>query len=730
MTDEQSVQPPKTNNYFMLPETLPSCTDKSFLAAIQGMLPKCLQSSDQDPNKAQPIHVMWCMAICYDDPFTEFSACVYLTTEHLHIFKVSALLNDTGIPKMHHKFYALLPSIKVVAVGYDGLYVQVEEESSGSSGTYTLLTFNSKKTDLFVDAVKRAFRRRVPDLDDYEDPNIVSAGDVEYILKQTLNRYEFLKDPASLRIALYMLVFLVTDNFENSFHGTSALAMTSRYIYVLRQDFSNLPSPTFVLHPPSTLSFEVLAIFPFSCRIINIQMYDTDTIESGSQSLSTTSLSNHLYSSQNSFIGYGVRLFFHLGAYGIQTLDLRFLTSNLRDRFLFMLSQMRNEITDSLSVSKVKVKTVTSADQESGSSGSGSGKKPKSQHRKSAKKTAGMANSLHQDLSSQNEFGQTTQYDWKRLPPSSITPVPGFPSAEANLGSNELLPKSTFEDIAQSENVSDTSINLDCERTHIGDVQAASHQSPKYSVEEVCRLNESAFDASSADLHSNLNTSLTDVPERLDMTLNDPPAMLDISYPPTILDTPSTNIPARMDMPSTDITARMGSSLSDCPAGTDTPAASLPSNTDIDPVVSYTNIVNDLTSMLDPPSQLSFVQIDNSQKNLTTEKHADEEEFNTLQTSIILEKEIKIPLEPEVETLESLQFDEVEKDIEVSHSSSTQSITDKMVFGDEDGDNGVLAANSLVCAGIDEVNIENQTLIGCSFPNISNEKELENICDV
>lgn len=240
----------------MLPETLPGCADKQLVTYV---MTECLDTdgeSEADSDEV-PVHVMWCVALCYTDPDTEFPACILVSSSFIHIFAIDSLTAADGgsYPILRRVFYIPLATLQRVAIGYYGLYVQVEESQVGERGAYTLLTMNSRKTDLFIDSLKRAVRHTIPDLDAYEDPNIVSVDDVCKVLAPVLSEYEL---PGCLSIKLYMLIVTKNGDQAENF-ATRSLLVSSRHIYLLKQDYVSQPAPTFILSTSAARpSFEVL----------------------------------------------------------------------------------------------------------------------------------------------------------------------------------------------------------------------------------------------------------------------------------------------------------------------------------------------------------------------------------------------------------------------------------------------------------------------------------------
>lgn len=338
----------------MLPETLPNSGDATFCAHLQTLIPQRHKSSESDEGTELPIHIMWCTAVLSRIKIeTEFPGCIYVTTENVHVFNVRMLSGDTGIPRLSRTLKLPLGKMTRITIGHEGLYVLVEWASTEprAHGVIAFLTFSSGKTDAFINSIKLAHRRSIPELDDYEDPYVVSSIGVEMTLKQALNVYEQYSDPERIRVILYLLVMVEDPSSESV--KTSSLVITSDYIYLVKQDYCNTPLPSYVSSLPVEPVFHVLSIFPVTSRIVSIQMYDIDTIESSNNHslLSTFAKPSLLSTSSVGFIGYGVRVSFHLGEYGIQVLDVRMPTSNLRERFLSTLVRVHSDVSDSLSSS-------------------------------------------------------------------------------------------------------------------------------------------------------------------------------------------------------------------------------------------------------------------------------------------------------------------------------------------------------------------------------------------
>lgn len=347
----------------MLPETLPSAADGAVCAYLQSLLPsrshKAADASEQ--FQELPIHVMWCTAMMHHTKqVVEFPACVFITTENVHVFSVRSLAGDTGIPELSRTMRLPLEKVTQIAVGYDSLYIQLEWAATEPRihGLVVFLTFSHGKSNAFINAVKLARRRSVPELDEYEDPHIVPGNGLEASLKQALMFYERCLDLDGIHVLLYLLVMV--EGCSPDTVRTSSLVVTSRYIYLVSQDYCNTPLSSFAKASPSGPAYEVVSIFPVSSRLVNIQMYDIDTIESSScHSLwSTFGKTGSARGSSVGFIGYGVRMSFHLGEYGIQVLDVRMPTSNQREKFLSTLIKVHASVSDVLTRSSLqRIKT-------------------------------------------------------------------------------------------------------------------------------------------------------------------------------------------------------------------------------------------------------------------------------------------------------------------------------------------------------------------------------------
>ena len=50
-------------------------------------------------REERAVFIMWCPAVCYTDPYSEIPACVYITTENLHVFVVRIVCPYLLAPK-------------------------------------------------------------------------------------------------------------------------------------------------------------------------------------------------------------------------------------------------------------------------------------------------------------------------------------------------------------------------------------------------------------------------------------------------------------------------------------------------------------------------------------------------------------------------------------------------------------------------------------------------------
>lgn len=397
------AKPMESDVSFMLPESMPSKNDATFITQLEMMIPehrRLKMKSERDcQNQERPIHLLWAPAIYYMNPKKEFQACLYLTTEQIYIFEVKALTSDFEIPELSLKYVISLSNLQQVALGYQNLFFRIEEGYLGPMGTFTFITANSGKTDLFLDSLKLANRRLVPDFDQYEDPHIIANTSTESRLKKVLAKIEQVKAD-QLEIVLYTLVNMCSEGSRKKSFTCHTLVITSRYLYILREDYCYWPQPTFSLVPPTTSQFEVVVALPIHSKIAQFQMYDSDTCEDSQQSLASPFFATNTSAMLTPhFIGYGIRLVFDLGGASGTTkvLDLRMSTPNIRNKFLEALNSSREKVAEK-SPRKVKFKLTESDISTESAGSSGKGAKPK----KKVKKRSSRAGSCKHDLKDKN----------------------------------------------------------------------------------------------------------------------------------------------------------------------------------------------------------------------------------------------------------------------------------------------------------------------------------------
>ena len=296
---------------------------------------------------------MWCSVLCYTDPYKERPACVYVTTENLHLFYVSALRStgpsSAGWPELTLVYCMPLCNIQQIVVGYEELYLRLEEAFVGPQGTFTLITYSPHKTRVFMDTLKVAIRRAIPEGEPHDDPHVVWNGETEMNLKAVLNRVECLANLANVPLILYMLVqTLDVRSSGKQVYCTHSLVITAKYLYIVREDYILWPQPTYGIGPSTRPQFEVLHSYPIAGRISGIQMYDTDSLSQNVETLPENFMATG--SSMNimpNFIGFGVKLVFEMGQQqGSKELDIRVPTSGMRDKFLATLTQVRRDMSE------------------------------------------------------------------------------------------------------------------------------------------------------------------------------------------------------------------------------------------------------------------------------------------------------------------------------------------------------------------------------------------------
>ena len=335
---------------FILPETMPTSNDALFLEHLQVLTPDTRalgrrSGVDVDHNgDERAVHVLWVPAICYTAPYKEFPTCVCITTENIHIYEVLALTSASELPDLRHLYCIPLMSVQQIALGYRNLYIRVEEAFNGPQGTFTFLTGSDAKTDAFVDSLKLAYRRAVPDLDQYEDPHIIVNGDAEVNLKRLLCNVEQCSADDVI-IDLYMLLHTNDSDASGSrrSYTTHSLVITTKYFYILREDYILWPQPTFSIGPSTRPQFEIVIACRISLKMTNFQMYDSDSYSPQSQQTLTETFSATNSSAMLSpnFIGYGVRFSFEHS--DCLEIDVRMSTPNMRVRFLEALTRAREK---------------------------------------------------------------------------------------------------------------------------------------------------------------------------------------------------------------------------------------------------------------------------------------------------------------------------------------------------------------------------------------------------
>ncbi len=355
---------------FMLPETLPGKSDSNLTVYLQTLMPNSQAMShmsgmgEEHRREERPVHVMWCQAVCYTDPYAEFPTCVYITTENLHVFNVQALSGRGGLPDLEHIYCIPLINIQQIVLGYHQVFLRIEEAFVGPPGTFSFITYSPHKTEVFMETLRIAIRRAIPDIDICEEPHIMMNGETEMSLKAVINRVECLPHLADVPIVLYMLVQSpdVTLNYKT--YITYTLVLTNRYLYLVKEDYIFWPQPTFGIGPSTRPQFEIIYSFPVTGRITGIQMYDMDTYNRENHTLPQTIMATSSGSTLSPhFIGFGVKLTFEMGSEGPRVLDIRVSTSGMRDRFLATLTQVRRECSDrSPSPPKVKSKKSRSSE--------------------------------------------------------------------------------------------------------------------------------------------------------------------------------------------------------------------------------------------------------------------------------------------------------------------------------------------------------------------------------
>lgn len=337
----------------VLPDTLPGKSDSVFTAYLQKLLPNTHSLlvmsglSEERQREERPVNIMWCPVIRYTDPSSEVPACVFTTTENVHLLRVKTLHGRRGLPDLEHMYCFPLLNIQQIVIGYQHVFLRIEEAFVGPQGTYSLLTTSSSKTDLFLETLKAAIYRARPEAECFEAPHIMVNSETELNLKAAVNRVENLPNLVDVQIMLYMLVQATDMNNHPRQYSTHSLTLTQNYLYIIREDYVISPQPTFSIGPSVKPQFQILCSYPVGGRIAGIQMYDADTFAQGVDTLPETFMATAAMAAlYPHFLGFGVKLAFELGALGQRELDVRFPSSGMRDRFLATLTQVRKELSE------------------------------------------------------------------------------------------------------------------------------------------------------------------------------------------------------------------------------------------------------------------------------------------------------------------------------------------------------------------------------------------------
>ena len=301
-------------------------------------------------------------------------------------------------------------NVQQVALGYRSLYIRLEEAFIGPHGTFTFLTGNTGKTDLFLDSLKLAYRRAVPDLDQYEDPHVVVNTETEQRLRQLLAREESV-DERQVELLVYMLVNVCDNKSKGGkTFSSKVLVVTARCLYIIKEDFIYYPQTTFSVGPSSHPQFQVVSQYPVECKICDFQMYDSDSFNKDQMHSLTSAFSATNTSAMLSpnFIGYGTKLTFDIGGGNTKELDVRVSTPNVRNKFLEALTSARSKFMDK-SPTKVRFK-VKSGEKESDSVESSSDEKRKQKLKSKRDRKKGSIKSKSK-VGQRSVQGETTQQE-------------------------------------------------------------------------------------------------------------------------------------------------------------------------------------------------------------------------------------------------------------------------------------------------------------------------------
>ena len=338
-----SLKHSRRRKYFLLPETLPNHNNRSLMSLLEDIMdpPDSFGLPEVEYRQNNVGHVMWCSALTNlrkSSHTQERPVCVCVTPFKIHIFKVDQLRGDAGVPKLRYFTFVLISDIYCFMIGCRHLCVRIVDRFHPSH-VIVLLTFNRIKTENFLEHVKKASRRNIPFLDDYEDPVIINSSlHCEQHLAEFLNNFEsdfeagLVQEVQGSRKLLqcYQLAQLNSEAEFSCNVRTSAVIFNRGFFYILFQDFAHFPkSSNNILEfiPSRSAQHRVAAIFPLTCNLLRIKQYDTETIE-GLEGASEVP----------DFIGYGLELHFSIRQQ-VQVLNLRWPTSCMRREFMVHLHE-------------------------------------------------------------------------------------------------------------------------------------------------------------------------------------------------------------------------------------------------------------------------------------------------------------------------------------------------------------------------------------------------------
>ena len=324
---------------------------------------------DFDLKQEVPCFIAWCGVILNKSRFQEVDldvpCCISLTPYSVHLLRVEALRGDAGVPKMKHFASVQLSSIRCFLLGIKKTYFRIILKDEPSY-FLVLVTFSASKTEHLLNQFKMAYRRSVPELDDYEDPLVFDVGSqCENKLLQSIIPYEPNQKSSSIhrnasnetsKMKFFQLVQPIREEVEPQNTCTHALLATEHNLYVIKHDFIYFPpfsteTTTIDIRNCQFNTIKVTSVFPITGKIVTIQFYDVDSLDQ--QLIAVLNSSNNSIFNNETFIGYGLRITFSLGSQDTQTLDLRWPTSNLRDTFLTWFVESRTDSKETSSFYKL-----------------------------------------------------------------------------------------------------------------------------------------------------------------------------------------------------------------------------------------------------------------------------------------------------------------------------------------------------------------------------------------